>query len=248
MPSLIYVARVTPLPSRLIEHLQAAGFHVESFGPGQITTDACLMVITPAALPAGLGPVDSAAAAAPVTGSAPDTTCRPEDVPPLPGLEPHLGSQPTLWNSVREFALKGSSGRSASAALARAPRSAEEVRVHRRWPSLAAAMALMFLAGVLLTRRASTFESPSTDNAGLTNRSGRSGSDLPNSAQGSPLSSMGALKGPAATQRRFSDNDFVAQDFTTHFDLRSPGVASPQSPELRRRVQSSLKPKRIVVD
>jgi hypothetical protein len=312
MPSLIYVARVTPLPSRLIQHLQSAGFHVQSFGPGQITTDECLMVITPEALPAGLGPVDSAAA---VTGPAQETTCRPQDVPPLPGLRPHLGLQPTIWNSVRQFAVKGSSSRPASTALpisglepgGRAsnlngmdqpallsspprsastrsplegactsrkrkspilrwmlpslktrmvfarisamflPRSGEKVHLHRHWPSLAAAMAFMFLAVVLLmTRRASTFESRSTDNAA--NRSGRSASDLPNSAHASSLSSSGALKVPAAVERRFSDDDFVAQDFTNHFDLRSQGRVSPQNPELRRRAQSSLKSKRIVVD
>jgi hypothetical protein len=313
MPSLIYVARVTPLPSRLIQHLQSAGFHVQSFGPGQITTDECLMVITPEALPAGLGPLDSAAA---VTGPAQETTCRPQDVPPLPGLRPHLGLQPTIWNSVRQFAVKGSSSRPAATALpisglepgglasnlngidqpallsppprsastaplegactsrkrkspilrwmlpslktrmvfarisamflGTAPRSGEEVHFHGRWPSLAAAMALMFLAVVLLmTRRASTFGSTSTD---LTNRSGRSASDLPNSAHASSLSSSGALKVPASAQRRFYDDDFVAQDFTNHFDLRSQSRASPQNPELRGRAQSSLKPKRIVVD
>jgi hypothetical protein len=240
MSSLIYVARVTPLPSALLQHLQSEGFHVQSFGPGQITTDDCVMVITPEALPAGLGPVHPAAAASAIVPAA-------ENVPALPGLMPHLGSQPTVWNSVKEFAVQESATRSAPTALPGALRSKEAGIVPRRWPSLAAAMALMFLAGVMLTRHASTFEFRSTDNAGLTNRSGKSVSHAPNSLHGPALSSSGTLKVPAAAQRHISDDDFVARDVITRFDLRSQNGAIQQNLDLRRRAQSSLKPKRTIV-
>jgi hypothetical protein len=240
MPSLIYVARLTPLPSTLIQHLQSAGFHVQSFGPGQITTDDCVMVITPEALPAGLGPVHPAASASATSPAA-------ENVPPLPGMMPHLGSQPTVWNSVKEFAIQESSTGSVPTALPRALRSKEAVIVPRRWPPLAAAMALMFLAVVLLTRHPSTFESPSTDNAGLTSRPGKSVSHAPNSLHAPALSSSGTIKVPAAGQRHISDDDFVARDVITRFDLRSQSGAIQQNPDLRRRAQSSLKPKRMIV-
>ena len=52
MPSLIYIARIKRSSDELIQGLQAAGFHVESFKPGEITADECLLVMTSEAVDA----------------------------------------------------------------------------------------------------------------------------------------------------------------------------------------------------
>ena len=89
MPSLIYITRVRPLSAQLARDFEAAGFHVKSFAPGEITADECLLVMTADAVPFGF----QAAAVQQSTGGArvsPVETdppqCRFEPVPMLPTL------------------------------------------------------------------------------------------------------------------------------------------------------------------
>jgi hypothetical protein len=57
-------------------------------------------------------------------------------------------------------------------------------------------------------------------------------------------SSTGALK-TAGERRHQTDQGFVAEDFTNHFDRQASSVATLQSSE--RNARASVKPKRTVV-
>jgi hypothetical protein len=46
MPSLIYITRIRPLSAELAQALESAGSHIKSFGPGEITADECILVMT----------------------------------------------------------------------------------------------------------------------------------------------------------------------------------------------------------
>jgi hypothetical protein len=52
----------------------------------------------------------------------------------------------------------------------------------------------------------------------------------------------------AEVRRHISDYDFVAEDYTTHFDQHAQPGATPQNPDLRRGAQNRLIRKRVVVD
>ena len=54
MPSLIYIARIRSLSEELTQSLRSAGCHVESFKPGDITQDECLLAMTPEAAEAAV--------------------------------------------------------------------------------------------------------------------------------------------------------------------------------------------------
>jgi hypothetical protein len=54
MPSLIYITRIQPLSAELAKALESSGVHVKSFGPGEITADECVLVMTSEAVSAGL--------------------------------------------------------------------------------------------------------------------------------------------------------------------------------------------------
>jgi hypothetical protein len=56
MPSLIYIASIRHLSKELAQSLRSAGCHVESFKPGDITQDECLLAMTPEAAEAALHP------------------------------------------------------------------------------------------------------------------------------------------------------------------------------------------------
>lgn len=98
MPSLIYIARVMHSSEELAERLRAAGFQVRSFGPGEITNDECLLVMTPEAAAAGLPSADSVP---PTTGAV--KTGLESEVTPLPFAEmrAHLGSQVAFWDCLK---------------------------------------------------------------------------------------------------------------------------------------------------
>jgi hypothetical protein len=49
MPSFIYIARIRTVSEELVRSLRSAGYHVESFKPGDITQDECLLAMTPEA-------------------------------------------------------------------------------------------------------------------------------------------------------------------------------------------------------
>jgi hypothetical protein len=56
MPSFIYIARIRSLSEELAQSLRSAGCHVESFKPGQVTQDECLLAMTPEAADGALHP------------------------------------------------------------------------------------------------------------------------------------------------------------------------------------------------
>jgi hypothetical protein len=56
MPSLIYIARIRSLSAELAQSLRSAGCHVQSFNPGDITQDECLLAMTPEAADTALHP------------------------------------------------------------------------------------------------------------------------------------------------------------------------------------------------
>jgi short-subunit dehydrogenase len=85
MPSLIYIARITRFSDELAEELRSSGFHVKAFGPGEITADDCLLVMTSAAVLASHHPTNSASAAATEPGA--------KGMPALTEMNAQLGSQ-----------------------------------------------------------------------------------------------------------------------------------------------------------
>jgi hypothetical protein len=123
------------------------------------------------------------------------------------------------------------------------------------WQTVAIAASMLIFAA---TR-------PSTTDvtAGDTNQSTQFDSDSKESTQtvsglgsGPPIqppkspvtrSSTEAPKAGGA-QRQQSDYDFVAEDFTNHFDLHAPSIAVLQNSELKRNAQGSVKRKRVVVN
>jgi hypothetical protein len=90
MPSLIYIARIRNLSDELAKSLRAAGCHVKSFKPGDITQDECLLAMTSEAVGAALHPEgDRAEAGRMFAGN-------------------ELGSQAASWNSIKTAVAKES--------------------------------------------------------------------------------------------------------------------------------------------
>jgi hypothetical protein len=115
----------------------------------------------------------------------------------------------------------------------------------KAWQCVAAAMVLLFLATGLLTHRVSTLVSMGSEGAGLTTGSRRSASGFP---APTPAASSDSRELPAATRRPPSEVDFIAPDFVNHLNPHAQDRTNPHNGGLRPRVQSSLKPKRVVVD
>src|ERR1700730_9124041 len=94
MPSLLYIARITRCSEELAEELRSSGFHVMAFGPGEITADECLLVMTSEAVLASLQPTNSASAAG----------TEPGGMPPLTEMNAQLGSQARIWQIIKTAA------------------------------------------------------------------------------------------------------------------------------------------------
>ena len=281
MPSFVYIARITRLSEAQAQGLRSAGFHVKTFGPGEITADECLLVMTSEALLASLHPANSGSTA----GRAAATGGEFEGIPPIPDMNAHLGSQAAVWNIIK-MAAANESARSGSAVYKLSSSSQEKSGIEQSptsatvpgnvsgWPSrlwrlMATIVTLLIVAAALLTHRVSILGS-ATDNtaADTTNQSTATGSDTTKSAHaasGKPsqpinrphnslltLSSADASTVSAGVRRHPSEYDFVAEDFTNHFEAHAPSRATLQNPELRHNAQSSLKEnlkeKRVVVN
>jgi hypothetical protein len=98
MPSLIYIARIRSLSEELAQSLRSAGCHVESFKPGDITEDECLLAMTSEALGATLNP----------EGDRAETDQKLASIPPAPKMNGQLGSQAAIWNSIKTAVIKES--------------------------------------------------------------------------------------------------------------------------------------------
>lgn len=307
MPSFVYVARVAHLSEKQAEDLRSAGFHVKAFGPGEITADDCLLVMTSEALLASPYQTNSGSGAAGTTE--PGEKCHIPSVPqmPVPDMNEQLGSQAAIWHIIRtranESAANGKqssprkpatepeivdlgliptavgmralsalrpeseaasgpfpTGKNAPPGNAGKPhfsppfmlgpdfsgiRSAQH---HKPWRPMATMATLLICAVVLLTHRAATLP--------LTNESGRVDSESANSVQtgsshpsirpsGLTSSSTEASRVSAGVRRHPVDYDFVAEDFTNHFDVHAHNRATLQTPQLKHN-GSSRERKRVV--
>jgi hypothetical protein len=114
MPSFVYVARIARFSEEQAEGLRSAGFHVKSFGPGEITTDACFMVMTSEALLSSPYQAGSGTAA----GNPASQDATPQDKIPAPGMpvpsmNEELGSQAAIWHIIKTAAANESAARNA---------------------------------------------------------------------------------------------------------------------------------------
>jgi hypothetical protein len=112
MPSLIYITRIRPLSAELAQALESAGSHIKSFGPGEITADECILVMTSEAVLAGLqvAGLASVTAGGAARGSASQAT------PPLEDIQKHLGTEAAIWNCIKAAGLSESAVRESTAA------------------------------------------------------------------------------------------------------------------------------------
>jgi hypothetical protein len=85
MSSLIYITRIQSPSAELAQALEASGVHVKSFGPGEITADECVLVMTADAVLAGL--------------RRPGGESR--GMPPLDAIQKHLGADTATWNRIK---------------------------------------------------------------------------------------------------------------------------------------------------
>ena len=341
MPSLIYIARIKRSSDELIQGLQAAGFHVESFKPGEITADECLLVMTSEAVDAKINPENSLIAPAHPA----EMTREPGGIPPLPNLNEQLGSQAAIWNRIKaaageEPANKSAPGgpggtthippslgpetvelgfipsevgrravansrRKSSATIERPTVAREPAASSGRtgfsrllFPTLEragikssvsspeispggktgqsnepyyrlflrplpAAVAVLILAISFLIYQVSTLPSTTAASSGHeASQSATSHSDstdslvtvsaLPPRQNGrrpkTPLIVSSADSPKSSVRRHLSDDGFVAEDFTNHFDLHAHAATTAQNPGLKRNAQGGSKQKRIVVN
>jgi hypothetical protein len=307
MPSFVYVARVAHLSEKQAEDLRSAGFHVKAFGPGEITADDCLLVMTSEALLARPYQTDSDAGAG--AAAEPGEKSHIPSVPDMavPDMNEQLGSQAAIWHIIKTRAKEAAaeheessrrkpvaepeivdlgliptaSGMRALSALRPESEAASgpsptgknappgnagmphlslpfllgpdylrngETQRFKSWRPMATVATLLICAVVLLTHRAATVP--------LTNESGRVDSESANSAQtGSPhtsiqpsgltSSSTEASRASTGVRRHPVDYDFVAEDFTNHFDVHAHNRATLQTPQLKHD-RSSRERKRVV--
>ena len=90
MPSLIYITRIQSPSAELTQALESSGVHVKSFGPGEITADECVLVMTSEAVRAGV----------------PEPGAESRGTPPIDAIPKHLGGDAAIWNYIK--ASKGS--------------------------------------------------------------------------------------------------------------------------------------------
>jgi hypothetical protein len=130
-------------------------------------------------------------------------------------------------------------------------RSADGQRPKRFWQPAAMAAGLLVLAVVLLAGGASIL--PSTaDIAAVDDRNPDERSDPGDAGlihrSLTVRSSTKASNLAAEDQRHISDYDFVAEDYTTHFDLHAHPGAMTQAPNPLHGAPSRPVRKRVVVD
>jgi hypothetical protein len=118
------------------------------------------------------------------------------------------------------------------------------------WQSAALVAVLSVFALMLLTGHDPIL--PATDIAAVENRKPGERSD-PGAAEAVHkafnVRSSTRPSNPAAEARQhISDYDFVAEDYTTHFDQHSHPAATTQAPDPRRATQNRLVRKRVVID
>jgi hypothetical protein len=308
MPSLIYITRIRPLSAELAQALESLGVHVKSFGPGEITADECVLVMTSEAVLAGL----QAAGLGSLTAGGKTNGTESRGSPPLQDIQKHLGAAAAVWNCIKAAELSESAARESTATsgqrssvstVAPAPDNLGLVSSQKAaappqgvpgaqklvrgsndnsgapllpvpsmgkaggewgpvstltlkatgfsdgiragngktrkwfWQPPAMAAALLIFAVILLAGRASIL--PSTADVAVIDRTSGTSSRARASAKVPNLEEA---------RRHRSDYDFVAEDYTTHFDLHAHPEAASRTPDLRNGAQSRLVRKRVVVN
>ena len=272
MPSLVYITRIGSLSEELAQDLRSAGCHVESFKPGAITRDECLLAMTPEAADTALHPERLRA----------EPSRERAGIPFAPETNQQLGPEADVWNCLkalvaREFGANREPVPQAVPAVEtqtmapeagrRAVPSRQEgasERIARIEPSPIVAVSSPEASRYMKIRPViqqcyRVFHSPlSTVVAVLvfavlyralvppsaTGSSGRTGH------RSTPVLTLSA-EPPRPTvqrlQRRLHLESFVAEDFTNHFDPHARSDATQNNSELRHPQRDSTR-KRIVVD
>lgn len=101
MPSLVYITRIRPPSPELAQALESSGFHVKCFGPGEITADECVLVMTSEAVLTGL-PV-SELAAVPRIGTT--QGAESQSTTQLHDIQKQLGAEAAIWNCIKAAGL-----------------------------------------------------------------------------------------------------------------------------------------------
>jgi hypothetical protein len=91
---LVYITRIAPPSAELARILESSGFHIKSFGPGEITADECLLVMTSEAVLAGLRLTA-------ITGTEARLSDPSQGAPSLQDLQKHLGVESEIWNRIK---------------------------------------------------------------------------------------------------------------------------------------------------
>ena len=293
MPSLIYITRIQSPSAELTHALESSGAHVKSFGPGEITADECVLVMTSEAVLAGVG--------------RPGLESR--GTPPLDAIPKHLGADAAIWNYIKTGKLSESSTVEAKAVLGQQasvsmtvpasrnlgfvasqagvralaasqllpaplkklpqanannggrvslpssragtpglqpPRAADEKSSKRFWQPAVVVAVLSIFAVMLLAGRDPIL--PTRGDAAVGNRKPVEGA-VPGEGAASSVAPPTKPSNPASEARpHISDYDFVAEDYTTHFDQHARPAATAAAPTLRREAPKRTVRKRVVIN
>ena len=275
MPSLIYIARIRSLSEELARSLRSAGCHVESFKPGDITQDECLLAMSPEAADASRRPERLRTEAG-----------RNYAGTPAPDMSRQHRSDAAVWDCLQAAVAKelrvnqepvrpaGSavetkameSGFTAAAA-ARREVSSEPAKMNKCMarieppPNTAVSPSEVphdpKKSHVAIERCFRVLRSPlSTVVAvlvfavayrGLPSMTASPGRNADRSASEVAPSAEPSRRAVQRVQKRVSVDASVAEDFTNRVALRAPSGATRQNVGLRHPPRVSA-PKRIVVD
>ncbi len=274
MPSLIYIARIRSLSEELAQSLRSAGCHVESFKPGDITQDECLLAMTPEAAEAALHPKHAATesgrscANVPAAGMTQQSgrdaavwdclktaiakELRLDREPPAPAVS-------AVQPRAKEFTCNGKEAASADSS----PQGKVNKQGARIEPPPIVAVSSPAVPGdpvkfrPAVERRYRVLRNPlSTVVAVLVfavvYRGLPSIAALPGRMAGPSTSGLAlSVDPPRGTvqrvQRRLSPDDVVAQDFTRHLATQTPSAAGRKNLDLKQAQRVSTQ-KRIVMD
>ena len=163
MPSLIYITRIQSPSAELTHALESSGAHVKSFGPGEITVDECVLVMTSEAVLAGVG------------RPGPES----HGTPLLDAIPKHLGADAAIWNYIKTGKLSESSTVEAKAVLGQQASVSMTVPVSRNLGFVASQAGVRALAASqLLPAPLNKLPQANTNNGGRASR--------PSSREGTP--------------------------------------------------------------
>jgi hypothetical protein len=273
MPSLVYIARIGSLSEELAQNLRSAGCHVESFKPGAITRDECLLAMTPEAADAVLHRERLHV----------EPSREHAGIPFAPDTNQQLGPEADVWNCLKGLVAKEfganrepvpqaapaveSQTMAADAGRRAVPNRQERAseRIARIEPSPIVAVSSSEASRHMKKIRPKiqqcyrVFHSPLSTVVAVfvfavlyralvppsaTGSSGRTGH---RSTPVLTVSAEPSRRTVQRLQRHLYLESFVAEDFTNHFDPHPRSDAPQNNSELRHPQRDSTR-KRIVVD